>query len=93
MHGPDPAVAARAFVEVLDHWDRIGDRTQQWLNLRYVVRLLLRLGAGDDALALHGCLLAAGKPSPLGAAPTVGAAPLTQEQAVSRARARLLRAG
>ena len=35
VHG-DPLVAARAFVEVLDHWDRVGDRTQQWLNLRYV---------------------------------------------------------
>ena len=93
VHGPDPAVAARAFVEVLDHWDRIGDRTQQWLNLRYVVRFLVRLGARDVALALHGCLLAAGKPSPLGAAPAPDPDPLTQEQAVSLARARLLRAG
>ena len=30
---------------MLDHWDRVGDWTQQWLNLRYVVRLLVRLGA------------------------------------------------
>ncbi|MGZ4481604.1 MAG: hypothetical protein ACXVY5_05315, partial [Gaiellales bacterium] len=40
VHG-DPAVAATAFVGVLDHWDRVGDWTQQWLNLRYVVRLLV----------------------------------------------------
>jgi predicted ATPase/DNA-binding SARP family transcriptional activator len=93
VHGPDPAVAARAFVEVLDHWDRIGDRTQQWLNLRYVARLLRRLGAEDDALALHGSLLAAGKPSPLHAAAAPDPVPLTQEQSVSRARARLLRVG
>lgn len=61
----DPVSAARAFVVVLDHWDRAGDRTQQWLNLRYVARLLVRLGDGDDAVALHHALVAAGRPSPL----------------------------
>jgi len=65
VHG-DARVAARLFVDVLDHWDRIGDRTQQWLNLRYVVRLLVRLEAVEDAVVLHHCLAAAGKPSPLG---------------------------
>jgi predicted ATPase/DNA-binding SARP family transcriptional activator len=64
VHG-DPAVAARALVEVLDHWDRVGDWTQQWLNLRYVVRLLVRVGADAEAGDLHRCLAAAGKPSPL----------------------------
>jgi predicted ATPase/DNA-binding SARP family transcriptional activator len=66
VHG-DPAAAAGSFVDVLDHWDRVGDCTQQWLNLRYVVRLLVRLGAEQDALTLHHCLLAVGKPSPLDA--------------------------
>ncbi len=61
----EPAVAAGALVEVLDHWDRVGDWTQQWLNLRYVVRLLARLGADEDAVALHHALVAAGRPSPL----------------------------
>lgn len=65
VHG-DPAEAARALVTVLDHWERVGDSTQQWLNLRYVARLLQRVGAADDATALHACLVAAGKPSPLG---------------------------
>jgi predicted ATPase len=65
VHG-DPAEAARAFVVVLDHWDRVGDWTQQWLNLRYVVRLLVRLGADDEAVTLHHALAAAGRPSPLG---------------------------
>ncbi|MBA3905802.1 MAG: hypothetical protein H0X35_03835 [Pseudonocardiales bacterium] len=65
VHG-DAGEAAGALVTVLDHWDRVGDRTQQWLNLRYVVRLLVRLGAERDAATLHHCLLAAGKPSPLG---------------------------
>ncbi|HWN31545.1 MAG TPA: BTAD domain-containing putative transcriptional regulator [Pseudonocardia sp.] len=64
----DPAAAAREFVDVLDHWDRVGDWTQQWLNLRYVVRLLVRLGADEDAVVLHHSLRAAGKPSPLGTA-------------------------
>ena len=67
VHG-DPATAARMFIEVLDHWDRVGDWTQQWLNLRYVTRLLVRLGADDDAVVLHHALVKAGKPSPLGAA-------------------------
>ena len=50
---------------MLDHWDRVGDSTQQWLNLRYVARLLHRVGAATDAAALHEFLVAAGKPSPL----------------------------
>jgi len=66
VHG-EAAVAARTFVDVLDHWDRVGDRTQQWLNLRYIVRLLVRLGAEEDAVVLHHYLLAAGRPSPLDA--------------------------
>ena len=49
---------------VLDHWDRVGDATQQWLNLRYIARLLTRLDAASDAAVLHDFLVAAGKPSP-----------------------------
>jgi hypothetical protein len=67
VHG-DPHTAARAFLDVLDHWDRVGDWTQQWLDLRYVVRLLVRLGCREDAVVLHHALLAAGKPSPLSGA-------------------------
>jgi hypothetical protein len=63
----DPASGAAALAVVLDHWDRVGDWTQQWLNLRYVVRLLVRLGADEDAVVLHHALVAAGKPSPLDA--------------------------
>jgi hypothetical protein len=64
VHG-DPVAAAAALREVIDLWDRIGDSTQQWLNLRYVVRLLTRVDAGSDAATLHEFLVAAGKPSPL----------------------------
>ena len=91
VHG-DPAEAAAALVVVLDHWDRVGDWTQQWLNLRYVVRLLMRLGAEQDAAVLHRCLLAAGKPSPLhaGSAAAVPPGPaLSAAEAVALARDRL----
>ena len=63
----DPHVAAHSFLEVLDHWQRVGDLTQQWLNLRYITRFLVRLGAREQALVLHHCIMAAGKPSPLDA--------------------------
>jgi len=67
VHG-DPATAARMLIEVLDNWDRVGDWSQQWLNLRHVTRLLVRLGADDDAVALHHALDRAGHFSPLSAA-------------------------
>jgi hypothetical protein len=50
----------------------VGDWTQQWLNLRYVVRLLLRLGCGEDVVVLHSALRAAGKLSPLDDAHVAG---------------------
>jgi predicted ATPase len=61
----DVHVAARATLEVLDHWDRLGGWNQQWLNLAHLVRLLVRLGAEEDAVVLHHCLVAAAKPSML----------------------------
>jgi predicted ATPase/DNA-binding SARP family transcriptional activator len=64
VHG-DPGTAARALIEVIDHWDRVGDWSQQWLNLRYVTRFLIRVGADDGAAAMHFALVAAGRPSPL----------------------------
>jgi predicted ATPase/DNA-binding SARP family transcriptional activator len=66
VHG-DPARAAGDFIAVLDHWDRVGDWSQQWLNLRYVTRFLNRVGAEDDAAVLHRALVLAGKQSPLSA--------------------------
>ena len=64
VHG-EPATAAKDLIEVIDHWDRVGDWSQQWLNLRYVTRFLVRVGADDDALTLHRALVDAGKGSPL----------------------------
>ena len=47
VHGDPTAGARRVPSIVLDHWDRVGDWTQQWLNLRYIARLLARLGAAS----------------------------------------------
>ncbi len=91
VHG-DPAEAAAALAVVLDHWDRVGDWPQQWLNLRYVVRLLVRVGAEEAAAVLHRCLLAAGKPSPLRAGSVAAVPPgpaLSAAEAVALARDRL----
>ena len=38
------------------------------MSLRYITRLLARLGADDDALFLHCAVVKAGKPPPLSAA-------------------------
>ena len=88
VHG-DAARAAGDFIVVLDHWDRVGDWSQQWLNLRYVTRLLVRVGADDDAIALHRALIKAGKPSPLDDVPVDGADALSGVEAVLRARSAL----
>ncbi len=64
VHG-ETATAADALIDVIDHWDRVGDWSQQWLNLRYVTRFLARVGADGEALALHRALVAEGKGSPL----------------------------
>ncbi len=61
----EPATAAQALIDVIEHWDRVGDWSQQWLNLRYVTRFLSRIGADEEALILHRALVAAGKGSPL----------------------------
>ena len=97
VHG-DPASAASELITVIDHWDRVGDWSQQWLNLRYVTRFLVRVGARDDALALHRALVGAGRPSPLSATQLalLGDVPgqwLSAADAVGHARAALARFG
>ena len=95
VHG-EPETAAKALVDVIDHWDRVGDWSQQWLNLRYVTRFLVRVGADDDALTLHHALVDAGKGSPLAADQLVRLGDckggnLTGAEAVAMARSTLLR--
>lgn len=58
----DPAEAAREFIEVLDHWAKAGPGTgsQHWFAIRFVARLLERLGAAQEAAALQRAIVAAG---------------------------------
>lgn len=81
----EPSSAAGHFLVVLDHWDRVGDWSQQWLNLRYITRFLMRVGAEDDALLVHRALIAAGRQSPL-KSPDDGAPAVSGLQAVTHAR-------
>ena len=95
VHG-EPSSAAQALIEVLDHWDRVGDWSQQWLNVRYVTRFLARMGAHDDAVALHHALLGAKRLSPLeeGHTRAIGEqqqGALSPSEAVVLARASLVR--
>ncbi|MDA2893143.1 BTAD domain-containing putative transcriptional regulator [Mycolicibacterium sp. BiH015] len=85
VHG-EPADAAKGFVDVLDHWDRVGDWSQQWLNLRYITRFLLRLGQSDDAMVLHRALVAARRQSPVESADTADATAVSGVEAVAHAR-------
>ena len=54
-------------------------------------RFFVRVGADDDAVAVHHALVRAGRLSPLSEAPEPGAAALTGVEAVARARAGLAR--
>ncbi|MDP3893874.1 BTAD domain-containing putative transcriptional regulator [Nocardioides sp.] len=66
-HG-NPAEAVPRFVEVIGHWQAVGDWTHQWTTLRSVVDLLVRLGRCEEAAVLLG-----GLRSRAGAAPVFGA--------------------
>jgi predicted ATPase/DNA-binding SARP family transcriptional activator len=57
-HG-DPNEARRTFREVVDHWHALGNWTQQWITLRNVVELLLRIDALEAAATLFGAVQAA----------------------------------
>ncbi len=85
VHG-EPSIAAKGFVDVVDHWDRVGDWSQQWLNLRYITRFLLRVGATDDAMVLHRALVAAGRQSPMESTDTADASAVSGVEAVAHAR-------
>ena len=62
VHG-EPAAAAKMFLAVLAHWEAGGPGilAQQWDTLRYVDRLLYRLGDEESAIALHGVIVEAGR--------------------------------
>ncbi len=63
-HG-DPHAALALFGQVIDHWQRAGNWTQQWITLRNVIALLARLGADEPAAVLFGALSTSGTAPPL----------------------------
>ncbi|GAA4912710.1 putative ATPase [Actinomycetospora succinea] len=63
----DVPTATAALLPVLDAWEQLGERSQQWLTLLFSARLLIRLGADAEVVTLHHALVAAGQPALLGA--------------------------
>jgi hypothetical protein len=84
----DPHAAARMFLEVFGHWDRAGPGAgaQHWFGLRYVARLLARLGAAADADAVLSTLRRPGTDGAL-----TGSRQLSGAEALALARGSLLR--
>ncbi|MDQ4009281.1 MAG: winged helix-turn-helix domain-containing protein [Actinomycetota bacterium] len=62
-HG-DPQQAARLLGEAVDHWSQAGNWTQQWITLRHVIDLLIRLDAPEQAAVLYGALTASATATP-----------------------------
>ncbi|HZC28825.1 MAG TPA: hypothetical protein VE269_03715, partial [Gaiellaceae bacterium] len=54
-HG-DPETALRGFPDLIDHWERAGNWTQQWTMLRSLVTTLAQLGRDEPAAVLYGAL-------------------------------------
>jgi predicted ATPase/DNA-binding SARP family transcriptional activator len=57
--GADPAAALAAYREAIEHWRRVGNRTQQWVTLRNLIPLLVRAGHDELACVLDGALASA----------------------------------
>jgi predicted ATPase/DNA-binding SARP family transcriptional activator len=54
-HG-DPAAASRAFVDLIDRWERGGNWRQQWTTMRHLVELFVRLGRHQAAGVVLGAI-------------------------------------
>jgi hypothetical protein len=55
-----PRDALVRYSDVIDLWSRGGDVANQWLSLRHLFGIFVRLHANLEAATLHGALLAAG---------------------------------
>ncbi len=62
-HG-DPQQAARLLGEAVDHWSQAGNWTQQWITLRHVIDLLIRLDGHEQAAVIYGALTSSGTATP-----------------------------
>jgi predicted ATPase/DNA-binding SARP family transcriptional activator len=56
-HG-DPHAALPLFGQVIEHWQRAGNWTQQWITIRNVIELFARLTVDEPAAVLCGALAA-----------------------------------
>ncbi|XRQ05129.1 ATP-binding protein [Actinomadura welshii] len=52
----DPAGAMPAYRDAIEHWRRVGNRTQQWVTLRNLIPLLVAAGHDEAACELDGAL-------------------------------------
>jgi predicted ATPase len=52
----DPRAALPLFGQVIEHWQRAGNWTQQWITIRNVIEALARVGADEPAAILCGAL-------------------------------------
>lgn len=60
----DPQVALLLFREVIEHWHRAGNWTQQWTTLRNAIEILARVGADAPAATLYGAMTVSGTAVP-----------------------------
>jgi hypothetical protein len=61
----DPLAALRRYPDLIDHWQRAGAWTQQWITIRTLIETLSRVGAAEAATVLYGALGASPTASPL----------------------------
>ena len=80
----EPADVVAAYADLLRHWQRSGNWTQQWTTLRNLVELLVRLEVDDAAVAI-----AAAADSQETAAPSFGTESARLDRALTAARGRL----
>ena len=62
----DPLAALRRYPNLMDHWQRAGAWTQQWITIRTLIETLSRVGAAEAATVLYGALGASPTASPVG---------------------------
>jgi hypothetical protein len=72
------------FAAPIDHWQRVGSWSQQWIAVRTLIEMLTRLHRDEAAAVLHGALSSAEK-----APPIVGADAGRMAEAEATLRARL----
>jgi predicted ATPase/DNA-binding SARP family transcriptional activator len=63
-HG-DPGEALRRFPELIDLWERAGNRTQLWTMLRSLITTFVRLGRDEPAAVIYGGMQASRTAAPV----------------------------